>query len=89
MLGVSVTRLGLPLAIMLVCLINVILGWRWSKLTQNPWAGMSLGGAFRTPAPGLFPARLSVSEINRRGRILMATSPVISIAVIILYLIAR
>jgi hypothetical protein len=80
---------GILLGVALICSVNFVLGWRWSELRHNPWAGRPFGGLFYTPAPGVFPARLSVEEINSRGRNMMIGAPIISTVTLVIFLIAR
>jgi len=55
---------------------NIVMGYRWSRLDHNPWAGRFLGGSLSGPTPRWNPSDMSVDEINQRGRRLMIASPI-------------
>ncbi|MBS1831288.1 MAG: hypothetical protein JST65_01165 [Acidobacteria bacterium] len=67
------------IAIVGISTYNFLLGRQWSRLDHNPWTGRPLGGFFSTPHPGVVPARLSVDQIRRRGRIMMIMAPFICV----------
>jgi hypothetical protein len=68
----------LILVIVVICAVNAWLGRRWSRLDRNPWAGLPLGGMFQgLGRPAFVPARLSVAQLNARGRIQLYLSPIV------------
>ena len=76
-------------AILGITTMNVLIGLRWSRLDHNPWTGRFLGGTFSTPNPGWNPGAMSVDTINRRGRRLMITAPIVAILFLIVVFVTR
>jgi len=72
-----------------IAVANMTLGYRWSRLDHNPWRDSFAGGMFRTPAPGLIPARLSVETIRSRGRTLMVTFPICGTLFVIFIIVSK
>jgi hypothetical protein len=82
----------MPMLILLllgIAMLNVLLGFRWSRLDHNPWTGRLFGGTFSRPVPGWNPGAMSVDEINRRGRRLMIAAPIAATLFLIVVLVTR
>lgn len=62
------------LGIIAITALNFGLGYRWSRLTENPWSSDSPFGhsSFRP----LFARDLTVEEINSQGRTMMVMAPI-------------
>ncbi|HEX4692976.1 hypothetical protein [Sphingomonas sp.] len=64
---------------------NYYLGYEWSRLDHNPWAGKFLGGNFSGPTPGWNPGAKSVDEIRRYGREMMTVVPIVTVVMVAIF----
>lgn len=87
--GVGVNMLLVLAFLGALTAFNMATAWWMSRLKDNPWKGTPFGGRFSMIRPGSVPGRLTVSEINRRGRIGMYAAPIVFALMSILVIASR
>lgn len=89
-LGVGIERMLLVFAILgALTAFNMVTSWWMMRLKHNPWKGTPFGGRLSMIRPSLAPARLTVSEINRRGRMGLYGAPIVFVLMSILVIVTR